>query len=85
MNIQEMLAKMDSKMLMQGLAQISKGLTAEQLKKAEAVLKGSGAANGLEGGSLDSLQRQLQQNPQLVKKLAQDPEVVAKLQKIIKK
>ncbi len=72
-------------MLKEGLEKISKGLTTEQLKQAEAVLKGSGVVSGLEGGSLDSLQKQLQKNPDMIKKLAQDPEVLSKLQTIIKK
>ena len=85
MNIQEMLAKMDSKMLLEGLSQISKGLTAEQLREAESVIKGSGAMGELKGVNLDSLQKELRQNPELLKKLAQDPEIVSKLRNVIKK
>ena len=85
MNIQEIISKMDSKMLREGLLQISKGLTPEQLKQAETVIKGSGKAAGLDGGDLSSIHKQLQNNPEMLKRLASDPEIVAKLEKIIKK
>ena len=85
MNIQEMLSKMDSKMLMQGLKQLSQGLTPEQLKQAEAAIKGTGVAKELESADIASLQKQLQQNPELLKSLAQNRELVEKLEKIIKK
>lgn len=85
MNIQEMLSKMDSKMLMQGLKQISQGLTPEQLSQAEAAIKSAEGAKALAGTDINSLQKQLQQNPEMLKKLAQNPELIAQLQRIIKK
>ena len=85
MNIQEMISKMDPKMLAQGLAQLSKGLSPEQLKQAEAAIKSVGEAKNLDGVDINSLQKELQQNPQMLKSLAQNPDLIEKLQKIIKK
>ena len=85
MNIQEMLSKMDSTMLAQGLAQLSTGLSPQQLKQAEAAIKSVGEAKNLEGVDINSLQKELQQNPEMLKSLAQNPDLIAKLQKIIKK
>ena len=85
MNIQEMLSKMDSKMLMQGLKQLSQGLNAEQLAQAEAAIKSASKSPELQGADINALQKQLQQNPDLIRSLAQNTELIEKLQKIVKK
>ncbi len=84
MNIQEMLSKMNSQMLMQGLKQISQGLSSEQLKQAEAVIKGAGIDKNLKGTDINNLQQQLQSNPKLLKDLVQNRELMEKLEQIVK-
>lgn len=85
MNIQEMLSKMSPQMLQQGLEQISRGLSPEQLKQAESVIKGSGAAMGVDKKDGEVLQQLLKSNPQQLKELVSNKELVAKLQEIVKK
>ncbi len=81
MNINEMLSKMSPEMLANGLKQISRGLTPEQMKQAENAIKGSNIANDL--GSIDL--KTLQQNPQKLKDIAQNKELISKLQEIVNK
>lgn len=84
MNIQEMLSKMNSQMLMQGLKQISQGLTPEQLKNAEAAIKSAGLSQELGNVDINSLQKTLQSNPDMLKNLVQDKALMEKLEKIVK-
>ncbi len=81
MNVNEMLSKMSPEMLSKGLAQISKGLSPEQLKQAENTIKNSNAAKDL--GSIDL--KTLQQNPQMLKEIVQNKELIAQLQAIVNK
>ncbi len=81
MNINEMLSKMSPEMLSKGLAQISQGLSAEQLKQAENTIKSSDIANDL--GNIDL--KTLQQNPQKLKDIVQNKELISKLQAILNK
>ncbi len=85
MNIQEMLSKMNPQMLAQGLKQISNGLTPEQLQMAADAINKSGLSG--KGGQTNprELQKQLQSNPDMIKKLAQDPNLLSKLEQIVKK
>lgn len=85
MNIQEMLSKMTPQMLAQGLKQISGGLSPEQLKMAADAINKSGLSG--ESGQVNpaELQKQLQANPDMIKKLSQDPNLLATLEKIVKK
>lgn len=84
MNIQEMLSRMNPDMLAKGLRQISEGLSAEQLKQAEAAIKGAGIDGKLGGLDINSLQKELQSNPKMLKSLVQNPELISKLQAIVK-
>ena len=84
MNIQEMLSKMNSQMLMQGLKQISHGLSAEQLKQAESIIKSSGAAKNLGNINIENFQSELSKNPEALKNLVQNRELMAKLEQIVK-
>ncbi len=81
MNISEMLSKMSPEMLAKGLAQISQGLSPEQLKQAENTIKNSNLANDL--GNVDL--KTLQQNPGKLKDLVQNKELITRLQEIINK
>ncbi len=81
MNINEMLSKMSPEMLSKGLAQISQGLSAEQLKQAENAVKSSDMAKDL--GKVDL--KTLQQNPQKLKEIVQNKELIAQLQAILNK
>ncbi len=81
MNISEMLSKMSPEMLANGLAQISRGLSPEQLKQAENTIKNSNLANDL--GNIDL--KTLQQNPGKLKDLVQNKELITRLQEIINK
>ncbi|MBR5155501.1 MAG: hypothetical protein IKW62_03325 [Clostridia bacterium] len=81
MNIQEMLSKMNSEMLSQGLKQISQGLTPEQIKQAENAIKSSNLAKDL--GNVDL--KTLQQNPQKLKEIVQNKELISQLETIVKK
>ncbi len=84
MNIQEMLSKMNSQMLMQGLKQISQGLSEEQLKQAEGIIKSSGAAKSLGNINVENFQNELAKNPDAIKNLMQNRELMAKLEQIVK-
>ena len=84
MNIQEMLSKMNSQMLMQGLKQISQGLSEEQLKQAESIIKSSGAAKSLGNINIENFQSELSKNPDALKNLVQNRELMAKLEQIVK-
>ncbi len=81
MNINEMLSKMSPEMLANGLAQISRGLSPEQLKQAENTIKESNIAKDL--GNIDL--KTLQQNPQKLKDIVQNKELIEKLQTIVNK
>ena len=85
MNIQEMLSKMNPQMLAQGLKQISNGLTPEQLKMAADVINKSGLSGQNGQTSPEELQKQLQSNPDMLKRMAQDPKLLSKLEQIVKK
>lgn len=85
MNIQEILSKMNPQMLAQGLKQISNGLTPEQLKMAADAINKSGLSGKVGHANPEELQKQLQSNPDMLKKLAQDPNLLSKLEQIVKK
>lgn len=84
MNIQEMLSKMNSQMLMQGLKQISQGLSEEQLKQAESIIKSTDAAKSLGNINIQNFQTELSKNPEALKNLVQNRELMAKLEQIVK-
>ncbi len=84
MNIQEMLSKMNSQMLMQGLKQISEGLSEEQLKQAESIIKNTDAAKSLGNINMQNFQAELSKNPEALKNLVQNRELMAKLEQIVK-
>lgn len=84
MNLQDVLSKMNSQMLAQGLKQISQGLSPEQLKQAEAVIKGSGLADKMESVDIAGIQKELQGNPDIINQLKNNPELLAKLEGIVK-
>ena len=85
MNIQEMLPKMNPQMLAQGLKQISNGLSPEQLKMAADAINKSGLSKEVGHANPEELQKQLQANPDMLKKLTQDKNLLAKLEQIVKK
>ncbi len=88
MNLQDMISKMSPQMLSQGLKQISKTLTPEQLSQAEAAIKGmSDGSLQKQLKALDSeqLSHELQNNPNLAKQLAQNPELLKALTAVISK
>ena len=85
MNIQEMLSKMNPQMLAQGLKQISNGLTPEQLQMAADAINKSGLSGKVGQATPEELKKQLQSNPDMIKKLAQDPNLLSKLEQIVKK
>lgn len=85
MNIQEMLSKMNPQMLAQGLKQISNGLTPEQLQMAADAINKSGLSGKVGQANPEELKKQLQSNPDMIKKLAQDPNLLSKLEQIVKK
>ena len=85
MNIQEMLSKMNPQMLSQGLKQISKGLTPQQLQMAADAINKSGLSKEIGHANPEELQKQLQANPDMLKKLTQDPNLLSKLEQIVKK
>ncbi len=84
MTLQEMLSKMTPQMLMQGLKQISQGLSEEQLKQAENVIKESGLSEKISETDKQSIQSFLSQNPKELKALAGNKELISKLEKIVK-
>ena len=88
MNIQDMISKMSPQMLAQGLKQLSGGLSPEQLKQAEAVIKAMSTGNTgeqLKNLNADQLVKELQNNPTMAKQLAQNPQLMEKLSEIVKK
>jgi len=88
MNIQDMISKMSPQMLAQGLKQLSGGLSPEQLKQAEAVIKAMSTGNTgeqLKNLNADQLAKELQNNPAMAKQLAQNPQLMEKLSEIVKK
>lgn len=88
MNIQDMISKMSPQMLAQGLKQLSGGLSPEQLKQAEAVIKAMSTGNTgeqLKNLNADQLIKELQNNPTMAKQLAQNPQLMEKLSEIVKK
>ena len=85
MNIQEMLSKMNPQMLAQGLKQISNGLTPEQIKMAADAINKSGLSKEVGHTNPEELQKQLQANPDMLKKLAQDKNLISKREQIVKK
>ena len=88
MNIQDMISKMSPQMLAQGLKQLSGGLSPEQLKQAEAVIKAMSTGNTgeqLKNLNADQLAKELQNNPAMAKQLAQNTQLMEKLSEIVKK
>ena len=84
MNIEEMLSKMNSKMLLDGLNRISKGLSPEQLKMAEAAIKSANLKKELQNVNVDNLQKQLQSNPDILKELMANKDLMKNLENIVK-
>ena len=84
MNIEEMLSKMNSKMLLDGLNRISKGLSPEQLKMAEAAIKSTNLKKELQNVNVDNLQKQLQSNPDILKELMANKDLMKNLENIVK-
>ncbi len=85
MNIQEMISKMSPEMLSKGLKQMSGMLSPEQLKQMENAIKNTDKGemnrrlNALNG---TDLQKELQNNPMLAKKLSQNPELMNQINAI---
>ena len=85
MNIQEMISKMSPEMLSKGLKQMSGMLSPEQLKQMENAIKNTDKGemnrrlNALNGADL---QKELQNNPMLAKKLSQNPELMNQINAI---
>lgn len=84
MTLQEMLSKMTPQMLAKGLNQISQGLSEEQLKQAENVIKESGLSKQMSENDKQSIQNFLTQNPNELKALAGNKELISKLEQIVK-
>jgi len=84
MNFQEMLSKMNPQMLAQGLDAISKNLSPEQLKQAEAAIKATKIAENLKSGDPNQLLSELKNNPQLLSALAKNPDLIKNLENIVK-
>ena len=84
LNIEEMLSKMNSKMLLDGLNRISKGLSPEQLKMAEAAIKSTNLKKELQNVNVDNLQKQLQSNPDILKELMANKDLMKNLENIVK-
>ena len=75
-------------MLSQGLQRISGSLTPEQMREMEKAIKNfdKGELNQkLNALNAQDLQRELQRNPNIAKKLAQNPELVKQLNSILNK
>ena len=79
-----MLSKMNSKMLLDGLNRISKGLSPEQLKMAEAAIKSTNLKKELQNVNVDNLQKQLQSNPDILKELMANKDLMKNLENIVK-
>ncbi len=84
MNFQEMLSKMNPQMLAQGLDAISKNLSPDQLKQAEAAIKATKLAENLKSGDPNQLLFELKNNPQLLSALAKNPDLIKNLESIVK-
>ena len=71
-------------MLLDGLNRISKGLSPEQLKMAEAAIKSTNLKKELQNVNVDNLQKQLQSNPDILKELMANKDLMKNLENIVK-
>ena len=71
-------------MLLDGLNRISKGLSPEQLKMAEAAIKSANLKKELQNVNVDNLQKQLQSNPDILKELMANKDLMKNLENIVK-
>ena len=88
MNISDMLSKMDPKMLQEGLKNLSSMLSPQQMKQMEETLSSIDAGSiseKLKGLDLDAIQKELQNNPGLVRDIQKDPEAMKKIGEILSK
>ncbi len=87
MTLNDMISHMTPEMLSKGLKQMSGMLSREQLQQMEKVIKNTdkGELNQrLNALNTSDLQKELENNPMLAKKLAQNPELTENLSAIFK-
>ena len=83
MNLQDMVSKMDSKQLQDGLSSISSMLTPEQMRQMQSILSG-GSSDMLKNVNMEDVQAQLANNPQIARQL-QNADMLKNITDIFKK